>query len=65
MERTISEANYKFRRSVPAVHLGAMNPPNQAMQRTASRSAFPLAMTSTFYSYSRPLSPAVAYLVSR
>jgi hypothetical protein len=39
--------------------------PNQAMQRTAGRSAFPLSMTSTFNRQRRPPSPSVADLVSR
>jgi len=39
--------------------------PNQAMQRTAGRSAFQLSMTSTFNPQPRSLSPAVADLVSR
>jgi membrane protease YdiL (CAAX protease family) len=39
--------------------------PNQAMQRTAGRSAFPLSMTSTFNPQPRALSPAVADLGSR
>ncbi len=38
---------------------------NQAMQRTAGRSAFSLPMTRTFYSQPHTLSPAVADLVSR
>ncbi len=38
---------------------------NQAMQRTAGRSAFPLAMTSTFNPQPRAPSPAVADLGSR
>jgi hypothetical protein len=38
---------------------------NQAMQRTAGRSAFPLTVTSTSYQQPRALSPAVADLVSR
>jgi hypothetical protein len=38
---------------------------NQAMQRTAGRSAFPLAVTSTFNLQPRTLSPAVADLGSR
>ena len=40
-------------------------PSNQAMQRTAGRSAFPLPMTSTFNQQQRPPSPAVADLRSR
>jgi hypothetical protein len=39
--------------------------PNQAMQRTAGRSAFPPSMTSTFNQQRRALSPAVADLGSR
>jgi len=39
--------------------------PNQAMQRTAGRSAFPLLTTSTFNLQRRAPSPAVADLVSR
>jgi hypothetical protein len=39
--------------------------PNQAMQRTAGRSALQLSMTSTFNPQRRELSPAVADLVSR
>ena len=39
--------------------------PNQAMQRTAGRSAFPLPMTSTFDLQPHAPSPAVADLVSR
>jgi hypothetical protein len=39
--------------------------PNQAMQRTAGRSAFSLSMTSTFNQQRRASSPAVADLVSR
>ena len=39
--------------------------PNQAIQRTAGRAAFPLSMTSTFNLQRRALSPAVAGLVSR
>ena len=39
--------------------------PNQAMQRTAGRSAFSLSMTSTFNLQLRAPSPAVADLVSR
>ena len=39
--------------------------PNQAIQRTAGRAAFPLSMTSTFNLQRRALSPAVADLVSR
>jgi hypothetical protein len=38
---------------------------NQAMQRTAGRSAFPLSVTSIFNRQRRALSPAVADLVSR
>ena len=39
--------------------------PNQAMQRTAGRSAFPLSMTSTFNQQPHAPSPAVADLGSR
>ncbi len=39
--------------------------PNQAMQRTAGRSPFPLSMTFTFNLEPRAPSPAVADLVSR
>jgi hypothetical protein len=39
--------------------------PNQAMQRTAGRSAFSLQMTSTFNQQPHAPSPAVADLVSR
>ncbi len=39
--------------------------PNQAIQRTAGRAAFPLSMTSTFNLQRRALSPAVAGLMSR
>jgi hypothetical protein len=39
--------------------------PNQAMQRTAGRSAFPLPMASTLNQQQRSPSPAVADLVSR
>ena len=39
--------------------------PNQAMQRTAGRSALPLSMTSSFIQQPRSLSPAVADLGSR
>jgi hypothetical protein len=39
--------------------------PNQAIQRTAGRSAFSLSMTSPFNLQRRALSPAVADLVSR
>jgi hypothetical protein len=39
--------------------------PNQAMQRTVGRSAFPLSMTSTFNPQPHAPSPAVADLVSR
>jgi hypothetical protein len=38
---------------------------NQAMQRTAGRSAFTLSLTSTFNRKRRAPSPAVADLVSR
>ena len=41
------------------------NRPNQAMQRTADRSAFPVSKTSTFNLQRRSPSPAVADLVSR
>ncbi len=39
--------------------------PNQAIQRTAGRSAFPLSMTSTFNRQRCAPSPAVADLLSR
>ena len=39
--------------------------PNQAIERTAGRAAFPLSMTSTFNLQRSALSPAVAGLVSR
>ena len=38
-------------------------PPNQAMQRTAGRAAFPLSVTSTFNPQPRSPSPAVADLI--
>jgi hypothetical protein len=42
-----------------------MTKPNQTMQRTAGRSAFPLSMTSTFDPQPHAPSPAVADLVPR
>jgi hypothetical protein len=64
VNRTILEPDL---RSVPAWVNGcpAHRTPNQAMQRTAGRSAFPLSMTSTFNQQRRAPSPAVADLVSR
>jgi hypothetical protein len=55
-----------------AIHIRRLrryNPPskssNHAMQRTAGRRAFPFSITSTSHVQRRPLSPAVADLVSR
>jgi hypothetical protein len=56
-EKTI----YTFRRSIPH----AADASNQAMQRTAGRTAFQLPMTSAFNPKRRSPSPAVADLVSR
>ena len=50
---------------VPPELLRRLKRSNQAMQRTAGRSAFPLSMTSTFNLQPRAPSPAVADLVSR
>jgi hypothetical protein len=57
----------KVLRKTPAdrAHALARKRPNQAMQRTAGRSAFTLSMTSVFNRQPRAPSPAVADLVSR
>jgi len=57
--------DFTWERARSRGHRQSSKRPNQAMQRTAGRFAFPLSMTSTLNQQPRALSPAVADLVSR